>query len=197
MSRLVCAAMGAAICLAAWFAPVAETGPGHFSAHMLRHMSVVAIAALLLALGLPGLAARMPSSPLLAALVEFLVVWGWHLPVLHDAAREFSAVFAAEQASFLAAGFLVWASVLQPSRQLAGAGGLLLTSMHMTLLGALLILSPRPLYELHGSTASALADQQLGGMVMLGIGTPVYLIAGLALVGAVLRGQEGGRREAA
>lgn len=178
---------GAALCLAAWYAPLHALGLGHFSAHMLRHMLVVAIASALIAAALPDLGARMPLSPLAATLIEFLVVWGWHLPVLHDAARASTPAYVVEQFLFLAAGLLVWASVLQPGRQLAGAGGLLLTSMHMTLLGALITLSPRLLYGLHGEGAAALADQQLGGMIMLAIGTPVYLIAGLALIASALR----------
>ena len=70
---------------------------------------------------------------------------------------------------------------------LAGAGGLLLTSMHMTLLGALLVLAPRDIYADICGTAPDLSGQQIGGMLMLAIGTPVYLIAGLWLTGQALQ----------
>jgi putative membrane protein len=75
---------------------------------------------------------------------------------------------------------------------LGGAMALFFTSMHMTLLGALLGLSPRPLYEdHHGGEGwlglSPLADQQLGGVVMLAIGGVVYLAGGLILMARVLR----------
>ena len=49
----------------------------------------------------------------------------------------------------------------------------------MTLLGALLILAPRDLYSAWCGLLPNLSGQQLGGMLMLGIGTPVYLVAGL------------------
>jgi putative membrane protein len=61
---------------------------------------------------------------------------------------------------------------------------LLLTSMHMTLLGALIALSPRPLYA-HAVGFSALTpleDQQLGGAIMLAAGGVAYLAGGLWLV---------------
>ena len=59
--------------------------------------------------------------------------------------------------------------------------------MHMTLLGALIVLAPRDLYAAICGTAPDLAGQQIGGMLMLAIGTPVYLGAGLALTGLALR----------
>jgi putative membrane protein len=126
--------------------------------------------------------------PLLAAVLEFAAVWGWHLPAARIAAQTSTAWFAAEQASFLLAGLALWCAVLHPGRQLAGAGGMLLTSMHMTLLGALLILAARPLYP--SSICAGPADQQLGGMIMLGLGTPIYLVAGLILTARALAGAE-------
>jgi putative membrane protein len=160
------------------------SGPG-FATHMLRHMTVVALAPPLLVAGSPALSDRVVS-PLAATLLEFAVVWGWHLPALHEAARISGLWFAAEQGSFLVAGLLIWISVLRPGAELAGAGGLLLTSMHMTLLGALLILAGRPLYDAICYGGDALSDQQLGGMIMLGIGTPVYLVAGLTRMARLL-----------
>lgn len=174
-------------CLAVlWLLPLDRWLP-LFPVHMLRHMGLVAVAAPLLVLGLPGLARRMAIPPLLAAALEFVVVWAWHLPAAHATGRNSLTGFVTEQGSFLLAGLLVWAGCLAAAQPLAGAGGLLLTSMHMTLLGALLILAPRDLYfELCG-TAPDLTGQQLGGMLMLGIGTPVYLVAGVALTARALK----------
>ncbi len=173
---------GAAVLALAWLAPSpAPLWP--FADHMVRHMAVVAVAAPLLALGLRW-AAPPAIPPLVATLVEFAAVWGWHLPAAHVAAQTSAAAFAAEQASFLGAGLLLWLAVLHPGRQLAGAGGMLLTSMHMTLLGALLILAARPLYP--SAICGGPVDQQLGGMIMLGVGTPIYLLAGLVLVARAL-----------
>lgn len=98
---------------------------------------------------------------------------------------------ALEQASFLGAGVLVWLSSLR--NRGPGIVALLLTSMHMTLLGALLALTPRPLYAHHGT--AALADQHLGGAIMLLIGGASYLAGGLWLTMRLLQGRgiAGGR----
>ena len=184
--RAVAMGAGAAVLLLAWLWPTpAPLWP--FADHMVRHMSVVAIAAPLLALGLRGVA--MPAiPPLVATLVEFAAVWGWHLPAAHVLAQTSAGWFAAEQASFLLGGLALWFAVLHPGRQLAGAGGMLLTSMHMTLLGALLILAVRPLYP--SAICGGPIDQQMGGMIMLGLGTPIYLVAGLMLTARALGGSE-------
>lgn len=179
-------APGLALLALVWLLPLDRLVPD-FAAHMLRHMVLVALAAPLIVLGLPRLAERLAVPPLAAALAEFVVVWAWHLPAAHALGRLKATGFAAEQASFLIVGLLVWAGCLRRDQPLAGAGGLLLTSMHMTLLGALLVLAPRDIYAEICGTAPDLSGQQVGGMLMLAIGTPVYLLAGLWLTGQALR----------
>lgn len=194
------------LCLLAliWLGPLPERAQGSFAAHMVMHMGVVAIAAPLLALGLlrlwPSLASRIPPAmALLASFFEFLVVWSWHAPALHDAARVEWPLLLLEQTSFLVAGLLVWTSAIGSARSASGLAGraagvvaLLVTSMHMTLLGALLLLSPRPLYACAAlcSPAASLTpieDQQLGGVLMLIVGGLAYLAGGLALLHSILR----------
>jgi putative membrane protein len=193
--RVAAAASALAALACVWLTPLAAASlPGPFSAHMATHMTVVAIAAPLLAFALAGTALdpllRLPA-PLLAvpaSLVELLVVWSWHAPALHELARRSGAAFAVEQASFLVSALLVWLCVTVPQRGAVSAAGvvaLLLTSMHMTLLGALLALAPRPLYHVHAS--AALADQHFGGALMLCVGGIVYLSGGLMLAGALIR----------
>ena len=178
-----------------WLGPLPQLAPRSFAAHMTMHMGVVGVAAPLLALAAAGgprdPARRFPSlfRAIPASVVELVVVWGWHAPVLHHAARSSALWLVAEQGMFLAAGLLVWISALgadggRPGGR-AGAGvvALLLTSMHMTLLGSLLALSPRALY-VHGATATGatpLDDQHLGGAIMLLVGGVVYLAGGLWL----------------
>lgn len=186
---------GAALVLAgAWLGLArAETG-WPFATHMTMHMAVVAVAAPLLALGLAG--GRydpVPRAPRLflavpVSLLELLAVWSWHAPALHHAARHTTWGLVLEQATFFVTGTWVWLAALggdaRSGGTRAGAGlvALLLTTMHMTLLGALLALAPRPLYS-HG----ALEDQHLGGAVMLLVGAASYLAGGLALCLALLR----------
>ncbi|NDV00297.1 cytochrome c oxidase assembly protein [Pseudoroseicyclus tamaricis] len=180
-------AAGLALLAALWGLPL-ERWMADFPAFMLRHMGLVALAAPLLVLGLPRLAGLLAINPLLAAVLEFLAVWGWHTPRLHGLARLEPWALLLEQGTFLLVGLFVWSGCLRAAQPLAGAGGLLLTSMHMTLLGALLTLAPRDLYFAFCGTLPDLSGQQLGGMMMLAIGTPVYLVAGLWLTARALQG---------
>jgi putative membrane protein len=202
VSRQVSAALGALALIAAW----AQLGgaPAHqpFAAYMAAHMGVVAIAAPLLALAFAGSrwdpVRRSPRgfSPLGASVVELVVVWAWHTPALHALARQETGALLLEQASFLAAGLYLWLSVLGgdpgaevTQRRAAGIVALLLTAMHMTLLGALLALAPRPLFEsVHAAPGmSELDDQHLGGAVMLILGAASYLVAGVWLSWGLVR----------
>jgi putative membrane protein len=186
---------------AAWFGPLPELAREAFFAHMTMHMAVVAVAAPLLAAGVRGgpadLARRAPRvfAPVQASIAELIIVWAWHTPALHHAARQYTAAFIAEQGSFLIAGWFLWLASLggdslnKRNRNAAGIVALLLTAMHMTLLGALLALSPRPLYAHAGefSGLTALDDQHLGGAIMLLVGGVAYLCGGLWLTLRLLR----------
>ena len=171
----------------AWVAPL-EGWIGGFPGHMLAHMLLVAVAAPTLVLACPEVFSRLPVPVLAGAVLEFLIVWGWHLPALHGAARTGPpSWFLAEQSLFLLGGLAVWAGALRAAEPLAGAGGLILTSMHMTLLGALLVLASDDLYAAYCGTPPDLFGQRLGGLLMLGIGTPIYLVGGLWLTAIALR----------
>ncbi len=180
--------------IAAWSGILSMPLGGHFTGHMVTHLAVVALAAPLLALALVG--SRFdptPASPLLfspvtASALELLIIWGWHLPAAHQWAQASMAAFIAEQGSFLVAGLLLWLSAFAGGgreRAAFGVVALLFTSMHMTLLGVLLALAPRPLYSV--LPGDAVVDQQVGGLLMLAIGSGVYLAGGLALLPRVLR----------
>jgi putative membrane protein len=187
---------------AAWLTDLPQVARQAFWAHMTMHMVVVAVAAPLLALGVAGgrldPVSKAPKlfAPVPASVVELVVVWAWHAPVLHHAARQSAAGLVAEQGSFLLTGLVVWLSAFggdsqcNAARRAAGVVGLLLTSMHMTLLGALLALAPRPLYQ-HVEEVSSLApldDQHLGGAIMLLVGGISYLAGGLWLTVGLVRG---------
>ena len=198
--RALLAALGVALLAVIWLGPLPQLARQSFAAHMAMHMGVVAIAAPLVALAIAGSThdpARRRSwlaAPIAASMVELIVVWGWHAPALHQAARHHAAVFVLEQGSFLLAGLLLWVTAAGGGRERwqAGAGvgvaALLFTSMHMTLLGALLMLATRPLFGHAGvESGDALADQQLGGALMLIVGGASYLIGGLWLSARMLR----------
>lgn len=200
-NRRVLFILGLFALAAAWVWPLPRLGGGAFFAHMLMHMDVVAVAAPLLAFGIAGSAldpvrkwpALFPPIPI--SLLELVAVWAWHTPVLHHAARYSAAGRVVEQGMFLLCGILIWLAAFGGSgerrRERAGAGvaALLLTSMHMTFLGALLALTPRPLYG-HGFAGwlTPLEDQHLGGAIMLIFGGAVYLAGGLWLTAGLLSG---------
>lgn len=167
---------------ALWLGPLPSLARQSFAAHMTMHMGVVAVAAPLFAMAI-GRRAPAWLAPVPLSVVELAIVWAWHAPALHHAARHTPAVMAVEQAMFLAAGVVVWWSSLQSRAQ--GIVALLLTSMHMTLLGALLALTPRSLFGHQG--AGALDDQHLGGAIMLLIGGASYLAGGLFLTMQLLQ----------
>lgn len=180
--RVLAFSLALAGVLSVWMLPFRQFGLEPFTIHMVRHMMLVAVAAPLFVLAAGRRLAAFSPGVLVAAVLEFLVVWGWHVPALHEAAAVSTGIFVLEQASFLLIGLLLWGSVLRAPNGLAAAGGLLITSMHMTLLGALLVLATRPLYAAVCFGAEPMADQQMGGMLMLAIGTPIYLIAGVLVL---------------
>jgi putative membrane protein len=202
MMRRVLAPLGLLALAAVWVGPLPDLAPGSFSAHMTMHMGVVAVAAPLIALGFAGTrfdpVRRIPAlfPPIPASIVELVIVWAWHAPVLHHAARHSTAGLVLEQGTFLLSGLLVWFAAFggdpreRANRTGAGILALLMTSMHMTLLGALLALPPRPLYA-HaadpGSRLTPLEDQHLGGAIMLVGGGVAYLLGGLGLMVEMLR----------
>src|SRR5690606_3990219 len=86
-------AAGVGVLAAVWFGPLPGLASELFAAHMAMHIAVVCVAAPLIAVGLGG--SRFDPveswpvvfSPLTASLIELVVVWGWHAPGPHEAAR--------------------------------------------------------------------------------------------------------------
>ncbi|RUT89286.1 cytochrome-c oxidase [Mesorhizobium sp. M7A.T.Ca.TU.009.02.1.1] len=184
-----------------WAGPLLDAWRGSFAAHMLAHMGVVAIAAPLIAIGIARpIRSVATAAPLIASLVELIVVWGWHAPAARQWAETSTIATMIEQVSFLGAGLFLWLTCMAPrnanapAMDAAGAFALLLTSIHMTLLGALLSLASRPLYGLGEVTCFGLVlgagqDQALGGIIMLMIGAAVYLAGGVFLLARLLSGK--------
>ena len=177
--------IGTALLASLWTGRLPAMARSSFAAHMTLHLLVVAVAAPLVALGLAQWRGHQSRAlrlldPLRAWLVELVVVWLWHTPALHHAAQVQLLPFVLEQASFLAAGLLFWLAIVgvvqhDHGRQAGTAViALMLTLAHMTLLGALLSLSPRPLFAHGADPLAALADQQRGGAIMLVVSAIVY-----------------------
>jgi len=189
------AMLGILVLLGLWASPLIELSRRAFSAHMILHLGIVTVAAPLIALGLQragaGLQAIRPGikSAVAASAFDMFVIWGWHAPVLHEAAARNIGVFVFQQASFLTAGLLVWAvSFTGRTRGDAaiGAFAMLTTFMHMTMLGILLSVAPVLIYApdvcIGAFGFERLDDQQLGGVMMAVFGGLPYLVGGLVLV---------------
>ncbi len=128
-----------------------------------------------------------------ATIVQLVALLVWHVPRFFDYASTHAAVHALQHASFLASALCFWWAVRVPGRGRAeGASAnsgvaiacLFLTMLGTGALGALLTFAPAPWYHGYAGegprfAASALEDQQLGGLLMWVPGSVAYLIAGL------------------
>lgn len=182
-----------------WLGPLHSIAGHVFSVHMALHLGVVVVAAPLLGIGLKrwrsAVAGNQPRViwAVIASVFEMLVVWGWHAPPLQQAASASLTAFAVQQGSFLLAGvWLWWLSFSGNTRTAAGVGALamLLTFMHMTMLGVLIALAPELLYapEVYAGVdfTERLFDQRVGGILMAIAGAFPYLAGGLVLANRLL-----------
>lgn len=193
-------ALGWSILAIALITPLHELGQRLFTAHMVEHELLMAVVAPLLVFsrpipemmwGLPtawrkplGRTACIPivrttwqflKNPPVATVLHGVAIWIWHVPILFEAALQAGFLHYLQHASFLGTGLLFWWAVA-PFHQGAGIRGtsllhLFVTSVHTTLLGALLFLSPRLWFPSNAASASSwglspLEDQQLAGLVM-------------------------------
>jgi len=189
----------------ALFGPLDELAERSTAWHMGQHMLLIVVVAPMLVLARPlaqwravlGPRAdvvwrplhRLSRRPMLCALLHAAAIWFWHAPGPYIAAVQTPLWHVLEHASFLLTGWLFWWSVLRPGRSgaLPAAGALLFTVMHTGLLGALLSFAKVPLYS---TGATALADQQLAGLVMWVPGGLVYLLAAVWAAWRALARQE-------
>jgi len=161
-----------------------------FSVHMLQHLLVGDVGALLLVLGLDG--------PLLRPLLRVRLVhrlrglahplvalplWGvnfvvWHLPALFDAALRSDAIHALQHVLFVAFGMLLWAALVEPLPGPAWFTApwkipyVLAMWLVMLVLSQVFIWSTHVYYAPYGHDAplwglTHLDDQKAGGGVML------------------------------
>jgi cytochrome c oxidase assembly factor CtaG len=152
--------------------PVHAIGGVLFSVHMVQHELLVALAAPLLVLGRPLVAAvwalppswrraagdvgRRPAvhaaadsvtSPGVATVLHGAALWLGHVPVFYALTLRSELAHAAQHASFLGTALLFWWAVLSPrargARAGAGIAALFVTTLHTGVLGALIAVSER------------------------------------------------------
>ena len=160
------------------------------TAHMVEHLLLGDLAALLIVLGLTGplLAPvlrvkpfdrlRILAHPLIAFPLWAIDLYVWHLPVLYEAALHHTAIHALQHAMFLGLGINMWMCLFGPLPMpswfgnLAKLGYIVAVRLTGTVLGNVFLWSGSVFYPFytHGDAVwhvSPIADQNLAGAVMM------------------------------
>ncbi|MGI6855686.1 cytochrome c oxidase assembly protein [Mesorhizobium sp. 1B3] len=162
-------AWAVAVLAIVFVSPLCPLSAALFSARVVHHVLLVAVAAPLIALAWPAREVRSIAVPFL---VSTGILWAWHLPRAYDLALGNMAVYWVMQATLLGTAVAFWRAVFDPRPGSARALLFILAGfMQMALLGALLTFAPEPLYAIHAVAPLAwgftpLGDQQLGGLIM-------------------------------
>jgi len=201
--------LGIACQAVAFLSPIGSLADELLSAHMAEHLLMADIGAPLLLAGFrnPVLAFFLPREvlvplarrrrlrkafrtlrqPLVAIPVYVVVLYGWHLSFAFEGAVRHDLVHAAQHASFVFAGMLVWWPALEPKRRrlhgdLWKIGHIFAARMLAMFLGMSFVLIRTPVYtgvydpvERHG--VSALADQQAAGAMMVSLDIVIMVFA--------------------
>ncbi len=159
---------------------------GAQSTHMVLHIAAMNVAAPLaaaaLSQSLPRRIARHRTLWIAAAL-QLTLLWAWHAPsVQHAFAGSHGYQLAAHGVLFLSS-FLFWIAVigLPEAGRWQAIAALLVTGKLACLLSALLIFSPRALYDISLHPGLHLDDQQLAGLLMITACPLSYLIAAVVI----------------
>jgi putative membrane protein len=159
-------------------------------AHMIEHLLLGDIAALLIVLGLtaPMLAPilrirffdrlRLLTQPAIAFPLWAIDMYVWHLPVFYEAALRHPGVHALEHAMFLALGINMWMPLVGPLPtpswfgNLAKLGYIVAVRLTGTILGNVFLWSGTAFYPFyrHGDAVahiSSITDQNLAGAIMM------------------------------
>jgi putative membrane protein len=197
-----CFSTGMAVLAIIFISPLCALTVALFSARVVHHVLLVAVAAPLLAWALIGrlsiaYAVALPRLITLLLLVHAVIFWLWHAPMAYSLALNITSVYWAMQVSLLASAMLFWAAVLlaSPGRAIVA---LLAVTVQMGLLGALLVFAGQPLYPPHFATTLAfglepVADQQLAGLIMWVPASVPYLAVAVLRLAAWLRLSEARR----
>jgi putative membrane protein len=193
---------GMAVLLVIFVSPLCALTVALFSARVVHHVLLIAVAAPLLAWALigrlsPRIQMLLPalSTPLLA--LHTVIFWVWHMPDAYAQALASTPVYWLMQASLLGSAMLFWVAVLlaAPGRAITA---LVVVTAQMGLLGALLVFADQPLYLPHLATTApfgmtAHTDQQLAGLIMWVPAALPYLLVAMLALAAWLRQSEAHR----
>lgn len=170
------------------------------SLHMVQHLLLMMVAPPLVLLGIAG--ARPPGAgvaprtrrlwtwvtrPWPACLVFNAVLLVWHLPVLYNTTLTVEPLHILEHLTFIAVGVVFWWPIVDPLRGPATVvvgpfqkiAMLTLAGVPPTVLGFLFAMGRHPFYSFYEAAPrlwglSPVGDQQLAGVIMLGLGNLIY-----------------------
>ena len=183
-------AAGLLILLAALTAPLGDLAEKLLVAHMVEHLLIGDLAALLLVVGLTGpmiapllrmrffARLRVLAHPLVALPVWAIDLYVWHIPVLYEAALRHEVVHVFEHTCFLLAGISMWMALIGPLPKpawygnLARLGYIVAVRLIEGILGNIFLWSHTifyPYYGVHEAPyhLSPLQDQIDAGAVMM------------------------------
>lgn len=184
--------LGTLILFLALVSPLDHLGDEYlFGAHMLQHFLLLLVAPPLWLYGLPdGFIDQVITSPRARKFTRWMVhpvttyfaynvlVWGWHIPSLYQAALENENIHILEHLTFLFAGVLGWWPIFGKSDKAAPRAGYVAQMIYlfglmfpMTMLAALITFAKQPFYPFYAQAPrlwglSVLADQQIAGLIM-------------------------------
>lgn len=176
---------------------------GHQSRHMVTHIVSMSVVAPLLAAFIvsrrPGMATP-PSWLWAGTVLQIVLLWAWHAPVVYNAAAASPLVQSALHATLFVVATAFWASLLTVTlaSRWQSIPALLLTGKLACLLAALLIFAPRILYSAAGDLAHAahqaatigpLDDQHLAGLLMITACPLSYLVAAVIIASQLINSQ--------
>ncbi|MEK6278155.1 MAG: cytochrome c oxidase assembly protein [Actinomycetota bacterium] len=196
--RQACFGSGLLLVTVALFSPIGHLSEELVLMHMVEHLLVGDIAALLLVLGLTGpllqplLAIpvldrlRVLVNPAVAFPLWAIVLIAWHIPALYDEAYGGAAVHALEHTMFIFCGCLMWMALLGPLPRPAWftngwkLGYILAVRFTGVALGNVLMWSGTVFYDRYASGEaywgiSPLTDQSMAGVIMMVEGTLLTL----------------------
>jgi len=171
-----------------------------FSGHMVQHLLLTMLMPPLMLAGVPGwmlrpllrfrairaIAIRI-TRPLACFLIFNVVIAGWHVPALYNAAMESHEIHILEHLMFMAAAVLMWwplASQLPELPRLAYPGQMLysfLMIIPMSVIAVYIVMADTILYPYYASAPrimnlSPMEDQMLGGLIMWVPGGVIFMI---------------------
>lgn len=182
--------------------PIADLSDNYlFSAHMVEHLLVTMVMPPLLLLGLPGwllrpvivrapLALRLGrilTNPLVAFALFNVIFLGYHAPVFYDLSLASQYAHIVAHSIFMGTAILTWWPILSPLPELPPLAPplqllyLFAQTLPSQLVGAFFSFSGTPLYPLYigaervWPSLTAVADQQLGGLIMWVVGGTFFL----------------------